>query len=185
MCTQARLILLILSLLLHPFAAWKAHAEDAEDILDNDTVQSLVDSDPDMHFKLKDGAGKTLSMNKWTKGKVTVFVLYEKTNPLKTIVSSATKTVPALFKDEDVKVNVKPANGTTPIPAKSSDAGVIKKKVLVSPEYTEYTLQNKTVMKYVPTEIGGGDKPVDIKAKATIGADEYDVLEAYTVIKDK
>jgi hypothetical protein len=40
-------------------------------------------------------------------------------------------------------------------------------------------------MKYVPTEIGGGDKPADIKAKATIGTDEYDVLEAYTVIKSK
>ena len=153
----------------------------AEETLSDDVVQALIKTDPEMHFKLKDSAGQALTMHKWTKGKAAVFVIFDLGHAIKTLVAGESKVVPAKFKDEEYKVDVLPHTG----PKLDNEPTKIEtrlRKVLISPEYTEYALQDKTVMRYQPTAIGQAAKPEDIKAKLTIGKDEYDVVEAYTVL---
>ena len=115
-------------------------------------AQALVKTDPCMHFALKNKAGQCFAMNKWSKDKLTVFMLTEKGKSIKTIVA-----------DSSIK----------------------------SAAETSYALNGKTIMTYT-SNINGADltkpappsQPVQPMGKMIIGSDEYEVVEAFTIVSD-
>lgn len=109
-------------------------------------AQALVKTDPCMHFALKNKAGQSFAMNKWSKDKLTVFMLTEKGKSIKTIVADST---------------------------------------IKSAAETSYALNGKTIMTYTSNINGADSKPAPLMGKMTIGSDEYEVVEAFTIVSDR
>jgi hypothetical protein len=160
----------------------------ASDAVSKDAVDAVIKTDPIMHFVLKDKSGNALGVNKCASKSLTVFVITDKGQTVQTIAADVSRNAPAVFKDEVTRVLVTPGskrevNGQVEtIPAVYETR---LRKVCVKPEYTDYMLDGKTVLRYTPFEVGDdNDKTAPIVGKMTIGDMDYDVIQAFKIIAD-
>lgn len=182
----------ILCIFLVAVIALMTTAVRAADAVDQAAIQAAVKTDPVMHFVLKDKTGKEFGMNKCATKTLTAFVLTDKGQGLQTVAADASLKIPAVFKDEVTRVLVTPSSKrevdgkTETVPAVYESR---LRKVCVKPEYTDYQLGGKTVLRYTPFEVGGDagndtDKTAPIVGKISIGDADYDVIQAFKIIDD-